>query len=51
MRKPEEKRPLGKPRIRWEDNIEIDLKEIVSESVDWIYLAQDKKKCWAVVKH
>jgi hypothetical protein len=35
---------LEKPRLRWEDNIEVDLKEIVSESVDWIYLAQDKKK-------
>jgi len=42
---------LEKPRLRWEDNIEIDLKEIGSESVDWIYLAQDKKKYWVIVKN
>jgi hypothetical protein len=49
VRKPEGKRPLGKPRRRWEDNIEIDVKEIVSGSVDLIALVQDKKKRRTVV--
>jgi len=42
VRKPEEKRYLVKPRLRWEDNIEMDLKEIFSESLERIYLAQGK---------
>jgi hypothetical protein len=36
MGKPEGKRPLGKPRHRWEDGIRIDLREIDSGTVDWI---------------
>jgi hypothetical protein len=44
--KPEGKRPLGRPRRRWEDNIEMDLSEIVD--VDWVHLAQDKD-WWRVV--
>jgi hypothetical protein len=39
--KPEGKRPLGRPRRRWEDGIGIDLREIGFEGVDWIRLAQD----------
>jgi hypothetical protein len=39
--KSEEKRPLGRTRHRWEDNITIDLREIGSEGVNWIHLAQD----------
>jgi hypothetical protein len=42
--KPEEKRPFGRPRRIWEDNIEVDNKEIRWEAVDWIKLAQDKKQ-------
>jgi hypothetical protein len=42
--KPEGKRPLGRSRHRWEDNIKIALREIVWESVDSIHLAQDKYK-------
>ena len=42
MRKPEGKRPLGRPRHRWEDNIKMDLQEVSSESMDWIDLAQDR---------
>jgi hypothetical protein len=38
--KPEGKRPLGRPRCRWEDGIRIDLRKIGWESVDWIRLAQ-----------
>jgi hypothetical protein len=39
--KPEGKRPLERPRHRWEDNIRMDLREIVREGLDWIHLAQD----------
>jgi hypothetical protein len=35
-------RPLGRPRRRWEDNIELNLKEIGWESVDWIYVARNR---------
>jgi hypothetical protein len=42
--KPEGKRPLGRPRRRWEDNIKIDLKEIVWGDMDWINLAQDRNQ-------
>jgi hypothetical protein len=38
----EDKRPFGRPRRRWEDNIKIDLKEIGYGDVGWIYLAQDR---------
>jgi len=48
VRKPEGKRPHGRPRRRWEDNIRLDLKEI-SWSVDWIHLAQNRGQCWALV--
>ena len=34
--KPEGKRPLGRPRHRWEDNIEVDLQEVGFEGMDWI---------------
>jgi hypothetical protein len=37
--KPKEKRPLGRPRLRWVDNIKIDLREIEWDGVDWIDLA------------
>jgi hypothetical protein len=49
MGKPEGKRPLGKPRRRREDGIRIDLREIGWGSVDWIQLAQDRDRWWAVV--
>jgi len=39
--KPEEKRPLGRPRRRWVDNIRMDLQEVGYGSVGWIGLAQD----------
>jgi hypothetical protein len=38
--KPEEKRPLGRPRRRLEDNIEMDFKEIGWDGTDWIHLGQ-----------
>jgi hypothetical protein len=40
--KPEWKRPRGRPRRRWEDNVKMDLREIGWEGVDWIHLPQDK---------
>jgi hypothetical protein len=42
MGKPEGKRPLERPRHRWEDGIRMDLREIGWGSVDWMQLAQDK---------
>jgi len=47
--KPEEKRPLGRPRHRWEDNIRMDLGEIGWGGVDWIHLTQDRDQFWALV--
>ena len=47
--KPEEKRPLGKPRRRWEDNINIDQQEVGWEGMDWIDLAQDRNRLRALV--
>jgi hypothetical protein len=38
----ESKRPLGRPRRRWEDNIKIDLREIGIDGANWIQLAQDR---------
>jgi hypothetical protein len=46
--KPEGKRPLGRPRHRWEDNIKLDLKELECEDMDWIELAQDRDR-WRVI--
>jgi len=48
--KPEGKRPLGRPRQRWEDNIRIDLQEVGCGGLDWIELAQDMDMWRAVVK-
>jgi hypothetical protein len=39
--RPEGKRPLGRPRRRWEDNIKVDLREIGIDGANWIQLAQD----------
>jgi hypothetical protein len=47
--KPEGKRPLGKPRRRWEDGIRMDLREIGLGGVDWFQLSQDRDRWWAVV--
>jgi hypothetical protein len=44
MGKPEGKRPLGRPKRRWEDGIRMDLREISLGSVDWIQLAQDRER-------
>jgi hypothetical protein len=47
--KPEGKRPLGRPRRRWMDNIKMDLLEIGLIAVDWIGLAQDRHRWRALV--
>jgi hypothetical protein len=43
------KRPLGRPRSRWADNINVDLREIGCNDVDWFDLAQDKGQWRAIV--
>jgi hypothetical protein len=49
MGKPEGKRPLGRPRRRWVDNIRMDLVEVGWGDVDWIGLAQDRDRWRALV--
>jgi hypothetical protein len=49
MGKPEGKRPLGRPRRRWENGISMDIREIGWGSVDWIQLAQDRDRWRALV--
>jgi hypothetical protein len=49
MGKPERKRPLERPRRRWEDGIRIDLREIGWRDLEWIHLAQDRDRWRAVV--
>ena len=48
MGKPERKRPLGRPRRRWEDNIKMDLQEVGYGVMDWIELAQ-VREMWRVL--
>ena len=47
--KPEGKRPMGRPRRRWEDNIRMDLQEVGLGYEDWIGLAQDRDRWRALV--
>jgi hypothetical protein len=47
--KPEVKRPLGRPRRRWVDNIRMDLGEVGWDDVDWIGVAQDRNRWRALV--
>jgi len=47
--KPERKRPLGRPRHRWVDNIRMDLREVGCGCMDWIGLAQDRDRWWMLV--
>ena len=46
---PERKTPLGRTRLRWEDNIKIDLQEVGCGAMGWIELAQDRDRWWALV--
>ena len=47
--KSEGKRPLGRPRRRWEDNIKMDRQEVGGVHGDWMELAQDRDGWWALV--
>jgi hypothetical protein len=47
--RPEGNIPRGRLRRRWKDNIKIDLQEVGWEVMDWLDLAQDRDKWWAVV--
>ena len=47
--KPQGKRPLGRPRRRWEDNIKMDLQEVGGSCGDWMELAQDRDRWRALV--
>ena len=47
--KPEGKKPLGRLRHRWEDNIEMDLQEVGCGGMDWIELAEDRDRWRALV--
>jgi hypothetical protein len=47
--KPEGKRPVGRPRRRWVDNIKMDLREIEWDDVDWIYLAHNRSQWRALL--
>jgi hypothetical protein len=48
--KPEENRPLGRPRRRWEDNIKMNLQEVGGSFGDWMELAQDRDRWRALVR-
>ena len=43
------KKPLGRPRRRWEDNIKMELQEVGCAGMDWIDLAHDRDRWWALV--
>jgi hypothetical protein len=47
--KPEGKRPLGRPRLRWEDSIKMDVQEVGWGRGDWMELSQDRDGWWALV--
>jgi hypothetical protein len=47
--KPEGKKTLGRHRRRWVDNIKMDLQEVGCGSMDWIELAQNRDRWWALV--
>jgi hypothetical protein len=46
--KPERKRPMGRTRHRWEDNIKMDLQEVGCGGMDWSEIAKDSDRWWAL---
>jgi len=49
-RRPEGRRPLGRPRHRWEDNIKMGLQEVEWGGMGWIVVSQDRDRVWALAK-
>jgi hypothetical protein len=49
VEKTEGKRPVGRSRRRWEDNIKMDVGEIIFGLMDWIHLPHDRDQWWALV--
>ena len=49
VRKPEGKRPLGRPRRKWDDNIKKDFQDVGCEGMDWIDVAQDRDRWRALM--
>ena len=49
VEKPDGRRPLGKPRHRWDNNIKMDLQEVECGSMDWIDLAKDRDRLCALL--
>ena len=49
VEKSDGKRPLGRPRRRWDDNIKMDLQVVRRGYGDWMELAQDRDRWWAIV--
>ena len=49
MGKPEGKKPMGRHRHIWEDNIKMELQEVGGGCRDWMELAQDRERWWALV--
>jgi hypothetical protein len=47
--RPEGRRPLGRPRCRWEDDIKMDLQEVGWGDIDWIELAEDRDRWWTLL--
>jgi hypothetical protein len=47
--RPEGKKPLGRPKRRWEDNTKMDLKVVGIDGANWIQVAQDRVQWWAFV--
>jgi hypothetical protein len=47
--KPEEKRPMGRPSRRWEDNIKMDVQEVGCGGMDWIKLTRVRDRWWVLV--
>jgi hypothetical protein len=47
--RPEGRKPLGRPRLRWENNIKMDIRKIGFGDVNWIHLAQDRDRRRALV--
>jgi hypothetical protein len=47
--KPEGKRPLGRPRRSWVDNVKMDLREKAWDGVDWLDITQERDQWWALV--